>query len=111
MHPSAKLLMARTIDRQGRGALNRSRYGVQAVQRRQRDQPEVLGQVGILGQQRALAAELGSADLLRVLNRGLIPSHYLSPGYRKSLAAYVRDSAFMPWERFLRALWAGDVIA
>ncbi len=38
-----------------------------------------------------VSAELGSADLLRVLNRGLIPSHYLSPGYRKSLAAYVRD--------------------
>ena len=38
-----------------------------------------------------VTAELQSADLLRVLNRGLIPSHYLSPGYRKSLAAYVRD--------------------
>ena len=38
-----------------------------------------------------VSAELGSTDLLRVLNRGLIPSHYLSPGYRKSLAAYVRD--------------------
>ena len=38
-----------------------------------------------------VSAELGSTDLLRMLNRGLIPSHYLSPGYRKSLAAYVRD--------------------
>ena len=38
-----------------------------------------------------VSAELGRTDLLRVLNRGLIPSHYLSPGYRKSLAAYVRD--------------------
>ena len=38
-----------------------------------------------------VTAELGSVDLLRALNRGMIPSHYLSPGYRKSLAAYVRD--------------------
>ena len=38
-----------------------------------------------------VTAELGSVDLLRALNRGMIPSHYLSDGYRKSLDAYVRD--------------------
>jgi predicted AAA+ superfamily ATPase len=30
-------------------------------------------------------------DLLRVLNHGLIPVHYLQDNYRKSLGAYVRD--------------------
>jgi predicted AAA+ superfamily ATPase len=30
-------------------------------------------------------------DLLRVLNRGMIPVHYLQNNYRKSLKAYVRD--------------------
>ena len=38
-----------------------------------------------------VTAELDGADLLRVLNRGMIPSHYLAGGYRKSLAAYLRD--------------------
>lgn len=38
-----------------------------------------------------VSAELGDVDLLRVLNRGAIPTHYLSDGYRKSLDAYVRD--------------------
>ena len=38
-----------------------------------------------------ITAELGRVGLLRVLNRGMIPSHYLSDGYRKSLDAYVRD--------------------
>src|SRR3989338_4560326 len=31
------------------------------------------------------------ADLLRMLNRGLVPSHYLDSGYAKSLQAYVYD--------------------
>jgi len=35
--------------------------------------------------------ELGSVDLLQALNRGLVPAHYLSTGYRRSLDAYVRD--------------------
>ena len=35
--------------------------------------------------------ELKRADLLRVLNRGLIPSHYLQQNYRRSLRAYVQD--------------------
>ncbi|MDM7916719.1 MAG: DUF4143 domain-containing protein, partial [Candidatus Eisenbacteria bacterium] len=30
-------------------------------------------------------------DLLRALNRGLLPSHYLSEGYCRSLEAYVTD--------------------
>ena len=38
-----------------------------------------------------VTAELDGVDLLRVLNRGMIPSHYLAGGYRKSLAAYLRD--------------------
>jgi predicted AAA+ superfamily ATPase len=33
----------------------------------------------------------GGMDLLRALNNGLIPSHYLSANPRKSLDAYVRD--------------------
>ena len=35
--------------------------------------------------------ELEAPDLLRILNRGLIPSHYLDEEYSKSLRAYVRD--------------------
>jgi len=39
-----------------------------------------------------VSAELGSIDLLRVLNHGLIPSHYLQgDDYVKSLKAYVQD--------------------
>ena len=30
-------------------------------------------------------------DLLKVLNRGMIPAHYLQDNYQKSLKAYVRD--------------------
>jgi predicted AAA+ superfamily ATPase len=35
--------------------------------------------------------EIGEVDLLRALNQGLIPSHYLQANYRKSLKAYVQD--------------------
>lgn len=35
--------------------------------------------------------ELGEVDLLRALNRGLVPAHYLEPEYRRSLAAYLHD--------------------
>jgi predicted AAA+ superfamily ATPase len=38
-----------------------------------------------------VSIEVGDLDLLRALNRGLVPAHYLSPGYRRSLAAYVVD--------------------
>jgi uncharacterized protein len=37
------------------------------------------------------SVEVPDLDLLRALNRGLVPSHYLSPEYRRSLAAYVVD--------------------
>jgi predicted AAA+ superfamily ATPase len=39
------------------------------------------------------SAEIGieNIDLLRVLNRGLIPLHFLQDNYQKSLKAYVRD--------------------
>lgn len=38
------------------------------------------------------SAELGRVDLLRVLNHGLIPAHYLQgEEYKKSLKAYVQD--------------------
>ncbi|MBI2522434.1 MAG: ATP-binding protein [Bdellovibrio sp.] len=37
------------------------------------------------------SVELGKIDLLDVFNRGLIPSHYQSGQYRKSLKAYVND--------------------
>ena len=35
--------------------------------------------------------EIPNFDLLRALNRGLLPSIYLSPAYQKSLKAYVAD--------------------
>ncbi|MBW2354913.1 MAG: ATP-binding protein [Deltaproteobacteria bacterium] len=38
-----------------------------------------------------VTAELGSADLLRILNRGMIPSHYLQKSHKKALKAYVQD--------------------
>jgi len=36
-------------------------------------------------------AELEKPDLLQVLNRGLVPDHYLSDNYRKALRAYAQD--------------------
>jgi predicted AAA+ superfamily ATPase len=38
-----------------------------------------------------VSEEVPDLDLLRALNRGMIPAHYLSQEYRKSLQAYVRD--------------------
>jgi uncharacterized protein len=38
-----------------------------------------------------VSAELKNIDLLRVLNHGLIPSHYLEDRYQKSLRAYSTD--------------------
>lgn len=38
-----------------------------------------------------VSAELGNFDLLRALNRGLVPSHYSSSNYRKALDAYIVD--------------------
>jgi predicted AAA+ superfamily ATPase len=38
-----------------------------------------------------VSAEVGDLDLLQALNRGLVPSHYLAPEYRRSLEAYVVD--------------------
>jgi predicted AAA+ superfamily ATPase len=38
-----------------------------------------------------VSAELDELDLLKALNRGMIPAHYLQEEYRKSLRAYVRD--------------------
>jgi len=35
--------------------------------------------------------ELGHPDLLQILNRGLVPDHYLTPNYRKTLRAYTQD--------------------
>jgi predicted AAA+ superfamily ATPase len=37
------------------------------------------------------SAEVAELDLLRVLNRGMIPLHYMQAEYRKSLQAYVQD--------------------
>jgi len=37
------------------------------------------------------SAELGEVDLLRALNRGLIPDHYFGADPGRSLAGYVRD--------------------
>ena len=38
-----------------------------------------------------ISREIGDYDILEVLNRGLIPSHYLSSNYERSLKAYVID--------------------
>jgi len=38
-----------------------------------------------------VTAELGDLDLLRVLNSGMIPDHYVGDGYRKALKAYTQD--------------------
>ncbi len=38
-----------------------------------------------------VSAELGDINLLRVLNHGMIPDHYLRENYQKSLSGYVRD--------------------
>lgn len=38
-----------------------------------------------------VSAELPELDLLRILNRGLIPIHYLQDHYRRSLKAYTQD--------------------
>lgn len=35
--------------------------------------------------------EIGNVDLLRALNQGLIPLHYIQNEYRRSLRAYVQD--------------------
>lgn len=37
------------------------------------------------------SVEVRDLDLLRALNRGLVPAHYLGTEYRRSLAAYVVD--------------------
>ncbi len=38
-----------------------------------------------------VSTEVADLDLLRALNRGMIPLHYMQAEYRKSLQAYVRD--------------------
>ena len=38
-----------------------------------------------------VTAELGDLDLLRVLNSGMIPDHYVRDGYRKALKVYTQD--------------------
>jgi len=38
-----------------------------------------------------VTAELKNWDLLTILNRGLIPSHYLNKEYKKNLRAYTQD--------------------
>jgi len=38
-----------------------------------------------------VSVEVGEMNLLRVLNRGMIPIHYLQEEYHKSLQAYLRD--------------------
>ncbi len=38
-----------------------------------------------------VSKELKDLDLLRALNQGLIPSHYLQKNYRRSLRGYVQD--------------------
>src|SRR4030066_1998662 len=38
-----------------------------------------------------VSAEVVDLDLLKALNRGMIPMHYMQEEYRKSLQAYVRD--------------------
>jgi len=38
-----------------------------------------------------VTAETGDLNLLKILNRGMIPDHYLREGHKKALRAYARD--------------------
>jgi predicted AAA+ superfamily ATPase len=38
-----------------------------------------------------VTAELGDLNLLRILNSGMIPDHYMRDGYKKALKAYTQD--------------------
>ena len=38
-----------------------------------------------------VTVELGDLNLLRILNRGMIPDHFLRGGYKKALKAYTQD--------------------
>jgi len=38
-----------------------------------------------------VSVELGDVDLLRALNHGMIPAHYLQPNHKRSLRGYVQD--------------------
>ena len=38
-----------------------------------------------------ISTEVNDLNLLKALNRGMVPAHYLQEEYRKSLRAYVRD--------------------
>lgn len=38
-----------------------------------------------------VTAELENWDLLRILNRGMIPDHYLQENYKKTLRSYIQD--------------------
>ena len=49
--------------------------------------------------------ELPEFDLLRALNRGLVPAHYDSAQYRR-----VGTVDVLPWQVFLEQLWAGEVV-
>lgn len=56
------------------------------------------GQANLLGgrawrytMQPLCSQEIDSFDLLKALNHGLVPSHYLSPDIERSLSAYVTD--------------------
>jgi len=72
----------------------------------------------------------GQFDLLRALNHGLLPAHYLSSHPRRSLLLFgethaprlsilvsneaeervVRGVRVMPWRRFFQELWDGRII-
>jgi predicted AAA+ superfamily ATPase len=38
-----------------------------------------------------VTVELGDLNLLRILNRGMIPDHFMRSGYKKALKAYTQD--------------------
>jgi predicted AAA+ superfamily ATPase len=38
-----------------------------------------------------VSEEVAELDLLKALNRGMVPAHYIQTEYRKSLQAYVQD--------------------
>lgn len=38
-----------------------------------------------------VSTEVGQFNLLRILNRGMIPSHYLEDNYQKALKSYIQD--------------------
>jgi len=59
--------------------------------------------------------EISDFDLLRALNNGLLPRHYLANNPSKMMSAdpfprQMDNVQVLPWNIFLENLWAGEII-